>query len=126
MKWEILLELSPSLTYWIGVPATKNWYTPTFVHFTKRETREETAIHLRCCIQWGEKLGSRVSDTEWANRVVHSINMKESVLDAFKAIWDTEVTGLAVLNDNGQLVGNISASDLKVLLYVECMWASIW
>jgi CBS domain-containing protein len=43
---------------------------------------------------------------------VESINMKEFVIEAFKRIWDKQVTGLAVVNDDGTLVANISASDL--------------
>jgi len=43
---------------------------------------------------------------------VESINMKKFVIEAFTKIWEKEVTGLAVVDDDGKLVGNISATDL--------------
>jgi CBS domain-containing protein len=45
---------------------------------------------------------------------VVTINMKHFMIDAFKLIWDNEVSGVGVVDDNGKLVANISASDLKV------------
>jgi 5'-AMP-activated protein kinase regulatory gamma subunit len=44
---------------------------------------------------------------------VQLINMNEFVINAFKKIWERRVSGLAVVNDGGELVTNISASDLK-------------
>jgi len=43
---------------------------------------------------------------------VETINMKVFVIEAFKQIWEKEISGLAVLNDEGKLMANISASDL--------------
>jgi len=43
---------------------------------------------------------------------VETIGMKEFVLEAFKRIWEKQISGLAVVNDEGKLVANISASDL--------------
>jgi len=48
---------------------------------------------------------------EWTKEV-KSIDMNKFVIDAFKEIWDQEVSGLAVVDDKGKLVSNISASDL--------------
>eukprot|EP00658_Telonema_sp_P-2_P078120 TRINITY_DN7239_c0_g1_i13.p1 TRINITY_DN7239_c0_g1~~TRINITY_DN7239_c0_g1_i13.p1 ORF type:complete len:348 (-),score=99.84 TRINITY_DN7239_c0_g1_i13:307-1350(-) len=42
-----------------------------------------------------------------------SVNQKMSALDAFELMERRGVSGLAVLNDEGQLVGNLSASDLR-------------
>jgi len=46
---------------------------------------------------------------------VVTINMKHFMIDAFKLIWENEVSGVGVVDDNGKLVANISASDLKKL-----------
>jgi len=43
---------------------------------------------------------------------VEVINMNEFVIKAFLQIWEKQVSGLAVVNDNGELVGNISNTDL--------------
>ena len=45
---------------------------------------------------------------------VYTINMNDSVYSAFYRIWEREVSGLAVVDDHGRLVANISASDIKV------------
>jgi len=42
-----------------------------------------------------------------------TINMREFVIKAYEQIWDKQVTGMAVVDDDGKLVGNISASNLK-------------
>jgi CBS domain-containing protein len=47
-----------------------------------------------------------------ARSPVTSVNMNQFVIDAFKQIWDQQVTGVAVVDNEGKLVGNISASDL--------------
>jgi len=44
---------------------------------------------------------------------VVTIKETRSVLDGFKLIWESRVSGLAVVNSSGKLVGNVSASDLK-------------
>jgi len=62
-----------------------------------------------------EELKSRFTGTQAsqiASRPVESINMNQFVIDAFKQIWDKQVTGIAVVDDTGKLVGNISATDL--------------
>jgi len=43
---------------------------------------------------------------------VLSIDTRQKALDAFNLIYDKSVSGVAVV-DEGQLVGNISASDIK-------------
>jgi CBS domain-containing protein len=56
-----------------------------------------------------EAMHQRVDNLQ---KPVECINQKEFVMEAFKRIWDKEVSGLAVVNDDGVLTGNISASDL--------------
>jgi len=58
---------------------------------------------------WTDVMKEKVHKLE---KNVETINMKEFVIEAFKRIWDKEVTGLAVVNNDGKLVANISASDL--------------
>jgi CBS domain-containing protein len=48
-----------------------------------------------------------------AHKPVETINMNEFVIEAFKKIWEKEVSGIAVVDNDGKLVGNISASDLN-------------
>jgi CBS domain-containing protein len=43
---------------------------------------------------------------------VESIHMKAFVIEGFRTIWEHGVSGLAVINDEGVLVGNLSATDL--------------
>lgn len=45
---------------------------------------------------------------------VWSVLESESVLSAFKKIKEQRVYSVAVVNEHGSLVGNISANDLKV------------
>jgi len=57
---------------------------------------------------------------EWTHvhqQRLYSISMNEHVYDAFRKIWELKVSGLAVVNDHGQLVANISASDIKRTRY---------
>jgi len=58
---------------------------------------------------WTDIMHQRVQNLQ---KSVESINMKEFVIEAFKRIWEKQISGLAVVNDEGILVGNISASDL--------------
>lgn len=50
------------------------------------------------------------------NKVV-SVNTKDRAIDAFIAMHDKRVSGVAVVDDDGKIVGNISASDLKTIGY---------
>eukprot|EP01114_Cavostelium_apophysatum_P010483 TRINITY_DN2423_c0_g1_i1.p1 TRINITY_DN2423_c0_g1~~TRINITY_DN2423_c0_g1_i1.p1 ORF type:complete len:325 (+),score=83.89 TRINITY_DN2423_c0_g1_i1:85-1059(+) len=54
-----------------------------------------------------------IRDVAWQKRPVFSVNLKERAIEAFKMMLEKGVSGLAVVGDNGRLVGNISASDLK-------------
>jgi len=44
---------------------------------------------------------------------VVSVNVREPLIKAFSCISDTQYTGIAIVDDQGRLVSNISASDLK-------------
>jgi len=46
---------------------------------------------------------------------VHTTTLGTKAIDAFRSMIDNHVSGLAVLNDEGQLVANISASDIREL-----------
>jgi len=46
-----------------------------------------------------------------------TINQNAHVYDAFRKIWELQVTGLAVVDESGHLVANISASDIKRTRY---------
>jgi len=51
---------------------------------------------------------------EWITKgPVISINMKSFMIDALRLIWDKNVSGVGVVDDDGKLVANFSASDLK-------------
>jgi len=47
------------------------------------------------------------------NQQLLTISQDAMVYDAFQIIWEQEVSGLAVVDNEGRLVANISASDIK-------------
>jgi len=61
----------------------------------------------------GEKENMLLKDMYLFDQYVLSVNEKEKAIDAFRLIRLTKVGALAVVNDEGQLVGNCSAKDLK-------------
>jgi len=48
------------------------------------------------------------------SRQTKAIFYKSSLLDAFQKIYNDKVSGLAVVDENFRIIGNISASDLKL------------
>jgi len=48
---------------------------------------------------------------------VCSINEHQMAISAFKLMREKKISAVAVVNDNGELVGNISANDLKLVGY---------
>jgi len=63
-------------------------------------------------------LNEKVEDwTHVHQQKIYAISMNEHVYDAFRKIWELQVTGLAVVDDQGHLVANISASDIKRTRY---------
>eukprot|EP01132_Coremiostelium_polycephalum_P012289 gene12289-15025_t len=63
----------------------------------------------------GEKRNQKLKDFGSANQYVMSILEHEEVIDAFRLIKIVGVGGVAVIQENGTLVGNISARDIKKL-----------
>jgi CBS domain-containing protein len=60
-----------------------------------------------------EFMNMKVQDLWPESAGIHWIHEEASLLEAFQLIREKQVSGLAILNKEGKLVGNISASDLK-------------
>jgi len=56
-----------------------------------------------------------VEELELGNRKVVCVSTSDKVKDAFVKINSLKISGVAVLNSDGKLVGNISASDIKLI-----------
>eukprot|EP01101_Sappina_pedata_P011519 TRINITY_DN7759_c0_g1_i1.p1 TRINITY_DN7759_c0_g1~~TRINITY_DN7759_c0_g1_i1.p1 ORF type:complete len:340 (-),score=200.36 TRINITY_DN7759_c0_g1_i1:90-1109(-) len=56
-----------------------------------------------------------VGDLQLGYKKVVSVNQNENAATAFRQISCNKVQGIAVVNDQEQLVGNLSANDLKVI-----------
>jgi len=61
----------------------------------------------------GERIKLRVADLWPESKHIATIRYDESVIRAFRDITRDHISGLAVVNNEGKLVGNISASDIK-------------
>jgi len=48
---------------------------------------------------------------------IYTIHLNDHVYDAFRKIWELQVSGLAVVDEHGHLAANISASDIKRTRY---------
>lgn len=75
------------------------------------------------------KLKSKIEEC-WkiGSSQVESVNMDQTLLEAFSKIWEKKVSGLAVIDDSGVIVGNISSSDLKKVpssSFIEVLHTSI-
>ena len=46
---------------------------------------------------------------------VYSVKGTQTVIEAFRLIKDKQISGVAVVDNEHKLIGNISASDLKVI-----------
>jgi len=68
----------------------------------------EQNIHLL-----GEKKNMPLESMYLADQYVMSINSRDSAIDAFRLMKITKVSAVAIVNDDGKLVGNCSAKDLK-------------
>ena len=61
-----------------------------------------------------------LSELKLGFKDVTKVNSSTTTYDAFKLIKSTNHSSIAVVDDNGALVGNISVSDIKVWLnYVD-------
>jgi CBS-domain-containing membrane protein len=47
---------------------------------------------------------------------VFTVNRKQTTIEALKVITDNKISAVAIVDDEGKLVGNLSASDLKGLI----------
>jgi CBS domain-containing protein len=73
------------------------------VHFlNSRKPQLATLMNQRVKELW--KIGEKQVET---------IDFNKFVIDALLRLIDKNISGIAVVNDSGQIVGNISASDLK-------------
>lgn len=61
----------------------------------------------------GEKRHMKLEDIPLSNQYVLSVHEQETAIDAFRLIKTAGVGAVAVLNDEGKLVGNCSARDIK-------------
>lgn len=59
----------------------------------------------------------KLSDIEMGSPDVLKVGLLATTLEAFRLIEKERVTGVAVVDSEGKFVGNLSASDLKVILY---------
>jgi len=60
-----------------------------------------------------ELMQKKVSELWTMTDNVQSINIHRFVIDAFNAICEKGISGIAVVDDSGELCGNISAGDIK-------------
>jgi CBS domain-containing protein len=75
-----------------------------------------TKFLLKHAQEIGPILQQRIEDLNLVNplgKSVHFISVNESALAAFQKMKQQNVHALAILNEDGKLVGNISASDLR-------------
>jgi len=59
----------------------------------------------------------RVGDIELGLKSTMSVKTSDKAYQAFRLICDNQVSGVAVVDDNGRLIGNISGSDLRQVGY---------
>jgi CBS domain-containing protein len=60
-----------------------------------------------------ERLKLKVRDVWPESRPVYTVKCTESVLSAFYAMNISKISGMAVVDESGKMVGNISASDIR-------------
>jgi len=56
-----------------------------------------------------------VQELKLGFKQVHSLTESHKTIEAFRTIHDKKVSGLAVVSESGELVGNISASDMRLI-----------
>jgi CBS domain-containing protein len=62
--------------------------------------------------EWIPVLREPVSKAKFTTEVV-CINRNESALQAFNRMYQNKISAIAIVDDDGKLIGNLSASDLK-------------
>lgn len=63
----------------------------------------------------GPKVDKPVSDMVGVLKEVISIKESQPAVDAFNLMVKEAITGVAIVDDNGHLVGNLSVRDLKAM-----------
>jgi len=63
----------------------------------------------------GKKKNKTIEEVEGAIKPVISTNENEIVLDAFKRMHELAISGLAIVDNDGHLTGNLSPRDLKAI-----------
>jgi len=66
---------------------------------------------------FGDLAGKTLESLHMIHNGVVSVPLKRRAMDAFKVMHDQKVSAVAIVDHAGKLVGNISASDLKVIGY---------
>lgn len=64
-----------------------------------------------------DRLSKTVGQVWGDKKVVHSVALNSFVIDALRKMREAKVSGLAIVDDHGALVGNISAGDLRNVDY---------
>lgn len=72
-------------------------------------------VRLLSNITDDKKLHQSVEELQLGTEGVISIHRNKTALEAFKLMAEKKVTGLAVVTNEGSLVGNISMSDIKAI-----------
>jgi len=72
----------------------------------------QTAASIAACIPTTDQESSINTPTK-----VISVGLKDRAIDAFITMHQKRISGVAVIDDDGVIVGNISASDLKAIGY---------
>jgi len=63
----------------------------------------------------GEKSNKSIGELKLGTSPVHSIKESQRIIEAFKAFALHEIEAVPVLDDSGKVVGNVSASDIRVM-----------
>jgi len=72
-------------------------------------------------------LGSQtVGDLRLGIRAVHTVTNGTQVLQAFKKMVKEKISGLAIVDERNRLIGNLSASDLKLIGYDMELYAKLF
>jgi CBS domain-containing protein len=66
-----------------------------------------------------EEMSRKVSEIWPEKHLPLTVNHNERLMNAFHKIFHWKISGLAVVDDHGKIVGNISASDLKFMEFTK-------
>jgi CBS domain-containing protein len=62
--------------------------------------------------EWLPLMHTKLGDSNFSKQIV-TINMNETALNAFYQMYNNNLSAIAIVDDNGKLWGNLSASDLR-------------